>query len=84
MQEKMRLTARMLIELRTINRRVDHISREIVYPILFKCQFPPISSEMIENTQAVIAELNGYKTRCENILCETDIKEKAHEDLLQS
>ena len=88
LQEKMPLTAQMHIELKAFLSRADHIYKQILHPMAIQINqlSDPISipHEIIENTQTIFAELNGHKTRIENILCETDIKEQAHEDLLQS
>ena len=82
----MRLTAQLHIELETIESRAYHIFKQILYPMSIQINqlSDPMSipHEIIENTQTIFAELIGYKTRIENILCETDIKEQAHEDLL--
>ena len=82
----MRLTAQMQIELKTIQSRADHIYKQILYPMTIQINQlsdpTSIPHEIIENTQTIFAELNGYKTRIENILCETDRKEQAHEDSL--
>ena len=81
LQEKMRLTTQMQSELRTIKDEVNHIAKDIHR--MSMVQRSGISFEIMENTTAIISKLIGYKTRVENILCETDIKEQAQEDFLQ-
>ena len=87
LQEKMRLTTQMQSELRTIKDEVNHIAKDIhrmsMVIRMSMVQRSGISFEIMENTTAIISKLIGYKTRVENILCETDIKEQAQEDFLQ-
>ena len=77
----MQLTDQMLAEIGTIQTRVNHIAMEIVKPMLIEVA---LGNEGIETrdrkSRAMIAELNLYKVRLENILCETDVKEQAHSD----
>ena len=76
----MQLTNQMLAEIDEIRTRTCYIAHEIIEPMLFECS---LGNELgIENIYqkigAIIVELDTYKVRLENILCETDIKEQAH------
>ena len=83
LQEKMRLTTQMQTELRTIEEEVRRITKDIDLMSTEISQCSGISFEIIANTTAIISKLIGYKTRVENILCETDIKEQAQGDFLK-
>ena len=67
-------------ELQTIEDEVGPIAKDLDLMSTVIQQCSGISFEIIENTTAIISKLIGYKTRVENILCETDIKEQAQED----
>ena len=83
LQEKMRLTTQMQTELRTIEEEVRRITKDVDLMSTEINQRSGISFEIIANTTAIISKLIGYKTRVENILCETDIKEQAQGDFLK-
>ena len=67
----MRLTAQMQAEVERIRTRLDLTFNQVWLPQ----PSSPIPDE--DTVHATIAELNPYKIRLENILCETDIKEQA-------
>ena len=79
LQEMMRLTTQMQTELRTIEEEVRRILKDIDLMSTEINQCSGISFEIIANTTAIISKLIGYKTRVENILCETDIIYMQHE-----
>ena len=74
----------MLAEIESISTRVDCIKNEIIKPMLCDKMMltshddEPVIETRDQKSRAIIAELNSYKVRFENILCETDIKEQAH------
>ena len=74
----MQLTTQMHAEMGTIQTRVDHISIQVWIPLetewMRRCK---MTDEDVNIINAVNAELNPYKVRLENILCETDMKEQA-------
>ena len=83
----MQLTTQMLAEIESIETRVDHIDREIVQPMLYEfIRYGSLGKKsgiktrdfLARKSRAIIAELNPYKVRLENILCETDKKEQGH------
>ena len=69
----MRLTTQMQVEIGNIRTRVDFMVLHV---------WDPLTKAQVRDENAIalaaIAELNPYKVRLENILCETDIKEQAH------
>ena len=67
----MELTTQMLAETDAIRTRVHDISKEMSNLRL-------IHELEDRRFHAFMAELNPYKVRLENILCETDVKEQAH------
>ena len=71
----MRLTTQMKAELDTFRTRAGQINQEV-------CPFLDgrrnITFETNELFDASIQEMNTYKVRLENLLCETDKKEQAH------
>ena len=75
----MRLTNQMQAEINSIQTRVYGIGNEVIKPMLIGVA---LGNEGIETRDrkipAIIAELNAYKLRLENLLCETDLKEQAH------
>ena len=79
----MRLTTQVEAELQTIEDEVGPIAKDLDLMSTVIQQCSGISFEIIENTTAIISKLIGYKTRVENILCETDIKEQAQGDFLK-
>ena len=75
----MQLTNQMLAETESIETRVHRIAIEILKPMLFEEALGELGIETRNRKiRAIIAELNPYKVRLENLLCETDIKEQAH------
>ena len=71
----MRLTTQMIAEIKTIRTRTEHIFQK-VYPFFDGTR--NITFETKEFFDASIQEMNTYKVRLENLLCETDKKEQAH------
>ena len=69
----MKLTTQMIAEIGTIELRYWHITQK-VHPLLQEKK----TFETKEFIDASIQEMNTYKVRLENLLCETDIKEQAH------
>ena len=82
----MQLTTQMLVEMKSIQTRVCRI-QEILFPMITESVMTSPDNEGIETRhrkiRASIAELNPYKVRFENMLCETDVKEQAHSHLNQ-
>ena len=75
----MQLTNQMLAEIESIETRLHRIAIEIVKPMLTEEALGELGIETrVRKSRAIIAELNPYKVRLENILCETDRKEQAH------
>ena len=75
----MQLTTQMQAEIETIRKRVDHICDHFWIPLETEVgSSGEILPEYEEIAQEVIEEVNPYKVRLENILCETDKKEQAH------
>ena len=75
----MRLTRQMIFEAAIMNREYDRMAKAFLEVAIEASKVDKVSFEDEEKCQAIIAELNPYKVRLENILCETDIKEQAHE-----
>ena len=74
----MRLTTQMHAEIEGIRTRFDLSSHQVWRPLSEGLKRRGGFSAIDEDTAyATIAELNPYKIRLENILCETDIKEQA-------
>ena len=72
----MQLTTQMQAEIETIRTRVDHICHQVCVPLETEVgSGGEMLPEYEEIVQEVIEELNSYKVRLENILCETDEKE---------
>ena len=77
----MRLTPQMQVEIGKIRTRVEFMVQQVCAPLeakMMKRGGYLIRGEDDVIAHAAIAELNPYKVRLENILCETDIKEQAH------
>ncbi len=73
----MELTHQMQAEIETIRIRTMQIHDEVLLPLrreMLRCR--GISTESMKYGNAIIEEMNTYKVRLENILCETDIKER--------
>ena len=78
-EEKMKLTNEMRAEVETIQTRFNQINDEFVVPVQREImRVGSVFVETIEIGNAIIGELNIYKVRLENILCDTDIKEQDH------
>ena len=72
----MQLTTQMQAEVETIGTRVKLINDQIWMPLRTELtKHSTFSTEDADIGQEIVAELNPYKVRLENILCETDIKE---------
>ena len=71
----MKLTIQMIVEIETIRTRTGHISKKVC-PFLDGTR--NVKFETNELFDASIQEMNTYKVRLENLLCETDKKEQAH------
>jgi len=78
----MRFTTQMRAEIETIQKLIHHINKEFLGPMIMSAMRrggpKTISMEEKENFRALYEELNSYKVRLENILCETDKKEQGH------
>ena len=72
----MQLTTQMLAEVEAINTQASHIADEIVN--LGRNRTKLGIETLGRRSCTFIAELNPYKVRLENILCETDVKEHVH------
>ena len=72
----------MLAEMESIQTRVRKNYAEIMIPMIHESAMTSLDNAGLETrdrkSRAIIAELNPYKVRLENMLCETDIKEQAH------
>ena len=77
----MQITAEMDDEILTFRSRVDQILTAVM-PMSMEIAGKWIPSRNVESIRGFIAELDHFKVRLENIICETDIKEQAH--LLQT
>ena len=75
----MQLTTQMHDEILTFQNRVDQILQS-VGPMSSRIEITGkwIPSRNVGSIRAFIAELDHFKVRHENILCETDLKEQAH------
>ena len=74
----MRLTVQMQAEIESIRTRFDLSSLQVWRPLSEGMKRRGGFLAKDEDTaNATIAELNPYKIRLENMLCETDIKEQA-------
>ena len=75
----MQLTTQMIDEIVTFENRVDQIL-QAVGPISTRQEIAGkwIPSRNVRSIRDFIAELDHFKVRLENILCETDLKEQAH------
>ena len=79
----MRLTAQMQAEVERIRTRVDLIQAQAWVPLieLMKRRSEFLAKDK-DTAHATIAELNPYKIRLENILSETDMKERARSPMI--
>ena len=74
--KKMQLTTQMQAEVETIGTRVKIIMEQIWIPLRTELmKHSTLFPEDEDIGHEIIAELNPYKVRLENILCETDKKE---------
>ena len=75
----MQLTTQMIDEIVTFENRVDQIL-QAVGPMSTRQEIAGkwIPSRNVRSIRDFIAELDHFKVRLENILCETDLKEQAH------
>ena len=74
----MRLTAQMQAEIESIRTRVFLIHEQVLIPIFEGLQkHRRFLTKDKDTAHTTIAELNPYKIRLENLICETDIKEQA-------
>ena len=73
----MQLTTEMRAEVLTFQKRVDQILKAVM-PMSMEIAGKWIPSRNVESIRGFIAELDHFKVRLENIICETDIKEQAH------
>ena len=77
-REKMRLTTQMQAEIESIRTRFDLTNEQVWIPWKEGMKrHGGFLAEDDDTHHAIIAELNPYKIRLENMLCETDIKEQA-------
>ena len=75
----MRLTNQLRAELGAIQTETDRINDEFLIPMTLEFKkYRRISLASQENIHRLNEKLNTYKVRLENILCDTDIKERAH------
>ena len=75
----MQLTTQMQAEMKTIRKRIDLISEQVWIPLEADVtKRVRVTFDHIQTAHVVYAELNPYKVRLENMLCDTDCKEQAH------
>ena len=74
----MRLTPQLRAEGACMMQAYLCIKKEYLELVKKASRLDRVSLAEEENCQAIIAELNPYKVRLENIFCETDIKEQVH------
>jgi len=75
----MQVTTQMIDEMVTIQNRVDQIL-QAVGPMSTRQEIAGkwIPSRNVRSIRNFMAELDQFKVRLENIICETDLKEQAH------
>ena len=75
----MQVTTQMIDEMVTIKNRVDQIL-QAVGPMSTRQEIAGkwIPSRNVRSIRNFMAELDQFKVRLENIICETDLKEQAH------
>ena len=79
----MRLTAQMQSEIESIRTQIDLAFQQVWIPLteeLHRRGYQVLAKDK-DTAHATIAELNPYKIRLENMLCETDIKEQARSSM---
>ena len=73
------LTTQMQAEFETIRKRLDDISKKVWIPLearwMRHCIIPPAD---VKIGHLVSVEVEPYKIRLENMLCDTDCKEQGH------
>ena len=74
----MQLTTQMQAEIESIRNRVYHLNQLIVNQSMESIMTAIAVINIQQKNPANITELNSYKVRLENLLCETDIKEQVH------
>ena len=74
----MKLSAHLLAELLAIETRFNQIDMEFQTKKMEVLRKRGIFSEDQDIFRSIMEELNPYKVRLENILCETDIKGQGH------
>ena len=77
----MKLTAQLRAEVNAIHARFEDLDNEVRTNATVMLTTFRITSELVNDDairRLIIGELNPYKIRLENILCETDIKEQGH------
>ena len=73
----MQLTTQMIVKLKTIEQRFNHIKNNVWSPLGREFEELGGTSLKIKTTiGAIIQEFSSYKIVLENMLCETDIKEQ--------
>ena len=84
----MRLTTQLRAEVEATRMRVVLLTRDVLH-LGLECQRrdPELTDVIVypeykQKFDAIIEELNIYKVRLENILCETDLKEQDHLPML--
>ena len=76
-REMMRLTTQMQAEFETIHGRIECIKKEVLTSVIEDFErFGGVSFQTGTKNEIFYEELNTYKVRMENILCETDDKEQ--------
>ena len=79
----MRLTTQMQAVFETVQGRIDCIQREVTVSIMKDFErFGGVTCQTGAKNETFYEELNTYKVKMENILCETDDKEQdqLHDD----
>ena len=74
----MKLTAQLHAEVEAIMTRYDQMNLEFQTKRMEVLRKRGISSEDKDIFRSIMEELNPYKVRLENILCETDVKGQGH------
>ena len=74
----MKFTAQLHAEVKAIKTRCNQISMEFQTNRMEVLRKREISSEDKDIFRWIMKELNPFKVRLENILCETDIKGQGH------
>ena len=72
----MKLTAQLRAEIEAIETRSVQMNMEFAINLMEASRNRKIDPENKEICRPIMEELNPFKVRLENILCETDIKEQ--------